>query len=182
MPLGDYIIKHLFWRVRGLLDRAFLARQPVFQPSHARADHLLNLEEGHWFSDFAAVFVDHAEDLARQLALGEALFCLLLQLPVEEPLVNLNPRQARDLHGPLALLAIQLAAGLRKDAVQIRDLVVVLAVAVKGASVARAPAVHFAQALARDHWQLFASQLAPMTVTFLVCGGIEILGGALQNC
>ena len=87
---------------------AFLARHHILWLSlAARSDDLLDLEDLHRFSNFLAVLPNYSED-----GHGNAMLSLkvmlhgLLHLPVEEPLVDLDPREARRFDRTLALLAI----------------------------------------------------------------------------
>ncbi len=103
-------------------DRAFLARQLIFELSLARSNDLLDLEDLHWLSDFLAILSDYSEDRHGNVVLLEALFHSLLHLPVKEPLVDLYPREACHLHGPLALLTIKLAACFVEQVFQVVNL------------------------------------------------------------
>ena len=93
-----------------LLDRAFLARQQIWLLSLARSHNFLDLEDLHRLSYFLAVTTDYSEDGHGDRILGETALLSLLHLLVEEPLVDLYPREPGSLDGPLALLAIDFAS------------------------------------------------------------------------
>ena len=78
-----------------------------------RSDYLLDLEDLHRFSNLLTVLSDYSEDWHgnAMLSLKVALH-RLLHLPVEEPLVDLDPREACRFDRTLALLAIQLTTRL----------------------------------------------------------------------
>ena len=84
--------------------------------------------------------------------MGETALLSLFHLLVEEPLVDLDPREARRLHSALALLAIELATRLRVQAPQIVDLLCAFAQAVRHED-GRAGAL-LSHAFSRDHRQL----------------------------
>lgn len=93
--------------------RAFLARRLVFQSSLARTTcDLLDPKYRHGLSKLTAIAADDSENLVRLCAVQvQALLgSCILELLVEEPLVDLDPREARGLDGLLAMLAIHLAA------------------------------------------------------------------------
>ena len=81
--------------------RAFVTRRLVFQRSLGTAD-FLNLEERRRLSDLIAVSVNNSENLGRHFPLQQARL-VVLELLVEEPLVDLDPVESGNLHGPLAL-------------------------------------------------------------------------------
>ena len=90
--------------------------------------HLFDLENWKGLSNLVSILVDDSENLEGQRVCGEGgALGGVLHLHVEDPLVDLNPGQARLLYHALPLLAVQLAAGFGVDAAQVVDLVVVLA-------------------------------------------------------
>jgi len=90
--------------------------------------HLFDLENRKGLSNLVSILVDDSENLEGQRVCGEGgALGGVLHLHVEDPLVDLNPGQARLLYHALPLLAVQLAAGFGVDAAQVVDLVVVLA-------------------------------------------------------
>ena len=89
-----------------------MARQLVFQLSLARLTvHLLDHKDRRGLSNFTAIAADDSENLdGIWAAHGQALLSGdVLEAFVEEPLIDLDPRQARGFDGSLALVAIHLA-------------------------------------------------------------------------
>ena len=90
-----------------------MARLLVFQRSLARSTfYLLDLKYRRGLSNFTTIAADDSENLD-SLWTGQIQALLsrsVLELFVEEPLVDLYPREASSLDGSLALLAIDLAS------------------------------------------------------------------------
>ena len=128
-----------------------MARQLLLALSlaHSCACHSLHLEDWRGLSELTAIAADYPENLLRDETLAKALLCRLLQLLVKEPLVDLNPREAGDFHGMLALLAIQFSTRFEVDASEVLDLACVFTQAVGRTTHHTAvAAVLFAQAFA----------------------------------
>ena len=97
----------------------------------ALAVDFLDAEDLHRLSDLTPIFPEDSENL---VGVDTGVFITditrVLGLLVENPFVDLNPAESGNFLDQLALLAIQLAASFRIDALQVGDLVTVLAQAI----------------------------------------------------
>ena len=107
----------------------------IFSTSQTRTCNSLNLEDWLGLADLFAIAADDSEDLHGQVTVRVGVFSRLLQLLVEQPLVNLNPREASGLHCRFSLLAIQFSIRLRIETFKIRDLIPALSDPVRRMSV-----------------------------------------------